>query len=106
MTIYSFVYSYDPKAPDPEPAGGVCCAWLGCAGTVRPCSLFVVAGAGFQAAVQDVDQPLAKLAQRGVARLAPGPGPQLVVVGPGARWAFSAQNAHRWRASASLSLRA
>jgi len=38
--------------------------WLGLAVTVPPGGVLVVAGAGFQAAVQDADQPVAELVQR------------------------------------------
>jgi hypothetical protein len=49
-------------------------------GTVRPCGGFVVAGAGFEASVQDSDEPVTELAQRcSVAEIAC---PDLVVVGP------------------------
>ena len=49
---------------------------------VAPGGVFVVAGAGFQAAVQDAHQSVAQLAQCSVV---PGAaGPELVVVGPGA----------------------
>ena len=48
---------------------------------VCPSGVLVVAGAGFQAAVQDADQPVGELAQRGVVGLAPGA--ELVVVGTG-----------------------
>ncbi len=52
-------------------------------GVVSPGGGFVVAGSGFQAAVQDAGQAVAELAQRGVV---PGAaGPECVVVGPGAR---------------------
>jgi hypothetical protein len=34
--------------------------------TVRPCGRFVVAGTGFEAAVQDADESVGELAQRGM----------------------------------------
>lgn len=48
---------------------------------VAPGGVFVVAGSGFQAAVQDADQPVAQLAECGV--VAGAAGPEFVVVGPG-----------------------
>src|SRR5215472_16501544 len=56
--------------------------WFGLAVAVPPGGVLVVAGAGFEAAVQDADQPVAGLAQRGGVRLAAGA--ELVVVGAGA----------------------
>jgi len=54
----------------------------GLLGVLWPCGCFVVAGAGFEAAVQDADEPVGQLAQRGVVFGAAGF--ELVVVGPGA----------------------
>ena len=52
------------------------------AGVLRPGGCLVVEGAGFQAAVQDADEPVGELAQR---RAVAGPaGAELVVVGAGA----------------------
>jgi hypothetical protein len=50
---------------------------------MRPCGRFVVAGAGFEAAVQDADEPVGELAQGGV--VVGAPGFELVVVGASAR---------------------
>jgi hypothetical protein len=50
---------------------------------MRPCGCFVVAGAGFEAAVQDAHEPVGELAQGGVVFGAAGF--ELVVVGAGAR---------------------
>ena len=55
---------------------------LGIAVAVPPGGVLVVCGAGFQAAVQDADQPVAELAQRGAVALAAAA--QLVVIGAGA----------------------
>src|ERR1700691_6094526 len=49
--------------------------------TVWPGGCFVVAGAGFEAAVQDADEAVAELAERGV--VAEAAGASLVVVGAG-----------------------
>jgi hypothetical protein len=46
-----------------------------------PCGRFAVVGAGFQAAVQDADEAVADLAERGV--VAEAAGALLVVVGAG-----------------------
>jgi hypothetical protein len=51
--------------------GGSGCGWLD-AGAMAPGGVLVVAGAGFQAAVQDADQAVAELAQRGVVSFAAG----------------------------------
>ena len=63
-------------------AGGSGGGWLGLAVAVSPGGVLVVAGAGFEAAVQDAGQPVADLSQRGVVALAAGT--QLVVVSAGA----------------------
>src|SRR5215472_471516 len=52
------------------------------AGVLRPGGGLVVECAGFQAAVQDADEPVGELAQRGP--VADAAGAQLVVVGAGA----------------------
>ncbi|MFD9192283.1 hypothetical protein ACFWCA_29135 [Streptomyces phaeochromogenes] len=49
---------------------------------VRPGGVFVVRGAGLEAAVQDPDEPVAELAERGPVAYAAGA--LLVVVGAGA----------------------
>jgi hypothetical protein len=49
---------------------------------VCPGGVFVVDGAGFEAAVQDADEAVAELAERGV--VADAAGTELVVVGAGA----------------------
>src|SRR5512132_4463876 len=51
-------------------------------GVMRPRGGFVVAGAGFEAAVQDADEPVGELAQRGV--VVGAAGAELVVGGPAA----------------------
>ena len=56
-----------------------CCGALG---VLRPCGGFVVAGAGFEAAVEDADEPVGELAQGGV--VVGGTGGELIVVGAGA----------------------
>src|SRR6266545_6690955 len=53
---------------------------------IRPGSRFVVAGAGLEASVQDADEPVGELAQRGV--VADAAGALLVVVGAGAGRGF------------------
>ena len=50
--------------------------------TMRPCGWFVVAGAGFEAAVEDADEPVGELAQGGVVFGVTGF--ELVIVGTGA----------------------
>ena len=50
---------------------------------VLPGSVFVVLGAGLKAAMEDTDQPVRELPQRGV--VTDLPGAHRVVVGPGAR---------------------
>src|SRR6266545_3484063 len=52
-------------------------------GVMRPGDGFVVAGAGFEAAVEDADEPVGELAQGGV--VVGAAGAELVVVGAGAR---------------------
>jgi hypothetical protein len=68
---------------------------------VSPGGGFVVGGAGGEAAVQDADQAVAELAERGVADAA---GAQRVVVGAGAGEARS--DAIAWRPSASFDVTA
>src|SRR5450755_1737070 len=51
-------------------------------GVMMPGGGFVVAGAGFEASVQDADEPVGELAQRGV--VADAAGALLVVEGAGA----------------------
>src|SRR5262245_33344673 len=50
--------------------------------TMRPCGGFVVAGPGFEAAVEDADEPVGQLAHGGV--VVGAAGFELVVVGAGA----------------------
>jgi hypothetical protein len=48
---------------------------------VGPGGVFVVAGVGFQAAMQDADEPVGQLSQGCL--VTDVPGPQLLVVAPG-----------------------
>jgi hypothetical protein len=49
---------------------------------LRPCGRLVVGGSGFQAAMQDSDEPVGELAQRGA--VADAAGALMVVIGAGA----------------------
>jgi hypothetical protein len=69
---------------------------------VSPGGGFVVGGAGGEAAVQDADQAVGELAERGV--VADAAGAQRVVVGAGAGEARS--DAIAWRPSASFDVTA
>src|SRR6266516_1080000 len=71
-------------------------------GVLRPGGGLVVEGAGLEAAVQDADEPVGELAQRGP--VAGAACALLVVVGAGSGEAFKAVKAWPSRASRSRSL--
>src|SRR5271170_5494700 len=58
------------------------CSLLGALGVMRPRSRFVVEGAGFEAAVQEADQPVGELSEGGV--VVGAAGSLLVVAGASA----------------------